>query len=387
MLNSLHIQNFRSLKDLQVPRLGRVNLIVGKNNSGKSTVLEALRIYAGNANRILLETIATEHDERIRFTEEASDGTPESFPYDAFFTGRKFPDDENIEILIGQNHSDPNAIRIQHGFLTQYEETSNGLDGEISSRIIRKQIPRTEIIDTDLESISQALFIRKGDKTYRLRFDLAYNRVRNTFPEIPSPTPCAIVPTRFVSANELADEWDKIVLTDSQEIVINALKLIDPDFVGLAFVNNEEFANGRLRSKPDRMAKVRLGSLDQLVPLNSMGDGMTRILQLILKVFSARSGFLLIDEFENGLHYSIQTQVWNLIFDLAAKLDIQVFATTHSWDCIKSFSEIAIKRADVDGILFRVGSSVRKSDKGQVIATVFEEHALANISQAEVDIR
>ncbi|MEI6730675.1 MAG: AAA family ATPase, partial [Pseudomonadota bacterium] len=56
-LSSLHIKNFRMLEDFQVKKLGKVNLIVGKNNSGKSTVLEALRIYAGGANRYLLEAI------------------------------------------------------------------------------------------------------------------------------------------------------------------------------------------------------------------------------------------------------------------------------------------------------------------------------------------
>lgn len=387
MLNSLHIKNFRSLKNFHVPRLGRVNLIVGKNNSGKSTVLEALRIYAGNANRSLLESIAVEHDERIRVVEDDANDILESFPFDAFFTGRKFPDQEGESIFIGQSVDDLEAIQIQHGFLAEYEEVVTDTDGEISSRIIRKQISRSEMIDSDVEFTSQALFIKKGDKGYRLRFDQPMNRYKNTaIQEIPSPMPCGVVPTRFVSANELADDWDRIVLTEYEGIVKSALRLINPDFEGLAFVSQDDYYGVRMR-KESRIAKVRLGSLSIPVPLNSMGDGMARILQLILKVFSARGGFLLVDEFENGLHYSIQTQVWKLIFELALKLDIQVFATTHSWDCVASFSQVAIELKEVDGILFRVGASVRNSDKGQVIATVFDENALANISQAEVDVR
>ena len=64
MLDSLLIKNFRALEHLEVPQLGRVNLLVGKNNAGKSSVLEALRLYAGCAQRPLLEAIAQEHDER-----------------------------------------------------------------------------------------------------------------------------------------------------------------------------------------------------------------------------------------------------------------------------------------------------------------------------------
>ena len=78
MLNSLEIKNFRILEDFKVSKLGRVNLIVGKNNSGKSSVLEALRIYAGNAQRGLLEQIAAGRDEAycLKETEQIESDTP-----------------------------------------------------------------------------------------------------------------------------------------------------------------------------------------------------------------------------------------------------------------------------------------------------------------------
>lgn len=62
---------------------------------------------------------------------------------------------------------------------------------------------------------------------------------------------------------------------------------------------------------------VKLSGVDRPVPLNSMGDGMLRVLQLALKLFAAKGGFLLIDEFENGLHYSVQEKVWALVFEVA----------------------------------------------------------------------
>jgi len=83
----------------------------------------------------------------------------------------------------------------------------------------------------------------------------------------------------------------------------------------------------------------------------------------------------------------VQEQIWHLLFELAEKLDIQIFATTHSWDCIESFSKVAVAKQDVNGVLFRVGKSVRTSDKGRVIATVFEEEQLYNITQSDVEVR
>jgi len=130
-----------------------------------------------------------------------------------------------------------------------------------------------------------------------------------------------------------------------------------------------------------------LQGVDKPVSLNSMGDGMLRLLQLVLKMFPARGGLLLIDEFENGLHYSVQKQVWDLVFELAERLDIQVFATTHSWDCIQTFARAALDRPDIEGVLFRVGKSARKSDAGKTIATVFDEDRLYQITEADIEVR
>jgi AAA15 family ATPase/GTPase len=170
-------------------------------------------------------------------------------------------------------------------------------------------------------------------------------------------------------------------------VVRQALRIITPEFENLTFVRKDEDKKYPRQRLFRRFAKVKMSDSPYPVPLNSLGDGMLRVLQLVLKIFPAKGGFLLIDEFENGLHFSIQEKVWELLFEMAQKLDIQIFATTHSWDCIESFVNTAIARKDVEGVLFRVGRSVRKSDRGQVIATVFDEDALYNITQADVEVR
>jgi AAA15 family ATPase/GTPase len=169
-------------------------------------------------------------------------------------------------------------------------------------------------------------------------------------------------------------------------VVKQAMRIVAPEFENLNFVRNEDGRSGT-RTSFQRSAKVKMSGVTRPVPLNSLGDGMLRVLQLALKLFPARGGFLLIDEFENGLHYSVQEKVWGLLFEMADRLDIQVFATTHSWDCIESFAKVAYARTDIEGVLFRMGRSVRTSDSGKIIATVFEEQALAKITQADVEVR
>ena len=395
MIKSLAIKNFRSLADFEVTKLGRINLIVGKNNSGKSSVLEALRIYAANGQRSLLEQIASEHDEKFQPADSNSDELEGTFPFEDFFSGRCFPADDATSILIGESVDSEQALRIEHGLFIEEKETFVTDDGGINIKITNRRIAKndnrlaTELIDG---IPIDALYISKGNLKKILRLDESPSRVRSGR-DLLTGTPCSVIPTQFVSIDELADVWDKIWLTDDKQIVISALKIIQPEFEDLMFVKRDDsYSDKRLiwgsnRDRFSRTAMLKMSNFPKPVPLNSLGDGMLRVLQLVLKIFSARGGFLLIDEFENGLHYSVQEKIWTLLFELAHKLDIQVFATTHSWDCIENFAKVVADQTDIEGVLFRVGKSVRTSDKDRVIATVFDEDQLLNITQSDVEVR
>lgn len=399
MLKSLAIKNFRSLEDFQVAKLGRINLIVGKNNSGKSSVLEALRIYAGNAQRGLLEEIAVGHDEKVRGRETEQSDPEQQLPFEDFFAGRQFPQGEEAGIIIGEIGVNTNlfgeiggnadSLRIEHGFLHETEEIiTNEVAGSIetSTRTRRQRISRASAEKVETGIARQALFVGKGDRLTPIMLDSSASRYRAAPIDASGTMACSVIPTQFISIDELADEWDKIVFTEHEKVVRHALQIISPNFENLTFVRNDE-GNPALRRELRRFAKVKMSDTPRPVPLNSLGDGILRVLQLVLKVFPAKDGFLLIDEFENGLHFSVQEKVWALLFELAQKLNIQIFATTHSWDCIESFAKAAIARQDIEGVLFRVGKSVRDSDRGRVIATVFDEQALYNITQTDVEVR
>jgi predicted ATPase len=390
MLDSLMIKNFRSLADLKVEKLGRVNLIVGKNNSGKSSVLEALRIHAGNAQPDVLVSISEEHDERYRVSENEASEPDAALPFQDFFMDRSFPTDDDTAIQIGSANNHDEVLSIQHVFVVEEQEQEPAEDslGEMRFRVRRRTVSKQQL-QNETGDVRQALQITKGQKRYPLLFldsgSQPYQNLRSILIEKLNLIPCSVVPTRFISSDELADEWDKIALTDYAAIVKDAMRIITPEFENLIFVRNEE---GRSGSRRDfqRRAIVKLSNVSRPVPLNSLGDGMLRVLQLVLKLFSAKGGFMLIDEFENGLHYSVQQKVWTLLFEMAEKLDIQVFATTHSWDCIVSFTKVALNK-DCDGVLFRMGRSARTHDNGKIIATVFDEAALDDFTQADMEIR
>jgi hypothetical protein len=376
MLPSLEIKNFRMLEDFRVSKLGHVNLIVGKNNSGKSSVLEALRIYAGNANRGLLEKIAAEHNERTRPRDPQDGDAP--FPFEELFTGRQFPN-FGEKIIIGSTATDPAALSLGFGVRVETEETDP--NGEQRTRTRLHPSAPSELDKWDGDVVAPCLLVTKGRGTAGLRLDESQPPRARPFEA--SGVPCSVIPTQFVSIDELANEWDKVALTDDQDTVREALRIVTPEFEGITFVRTDEGDPRAFR----RAAIIKLSTFKQPVPLASLGDGMVRVLQLILKVFPAKGGFFLIDEFENGLHFSVQEKVWTLLFGLAKLLDVQIFATTHSWDCIESFAKIAVEKSDTKSVLFRMGRSIRKSDHGKIIATSFTGEELTAITQADVEVR
>lgn len=382
MLNNLRIKNFRMLEDLEISKLGRVNLIVGKNNSGKSSILEALRVYSGEANPELLRRILISHDEYFNITPHQNTESNNNWHgLKNLFTNREFPVDDNTFISITSN--DSNLIKIEHIFYYIKEETVRGENGVLDFVSHKKIIKKSEI--SNIEDIYQPIpairiTLKSGKNTILDLNDDNKKLSRTLFWFLNSDNKLthSFVSTTFSSAESLAKLWDQITLGPNEDIVLQALRIIDSNIERLAFVESED--------KSGRLAILKLKDSDIRIPLNSMGDGMSRILQLILSVFSAKDGVLLIDEFENGLHYSVQEEVWRIIFKLANELNIQVFATTHSWDCIESFTKVAVESPE-EGVLLKVSKSARTSHNGKSIVTIYDEEALKTITATDLEVR
>ena len=168
--------------------------------------------------------------------------------------------------------------------------------------------------------------------------------------------------------------WDEIALTDGEKDVVEALRIIDPKIFAVSMVG------GETRSRA-RTAIVRAKHIPRPVPLRSFGDGMNRLFAIVLSLINASGGLLLVDEFENGLHHAVQLDAWRMIFRLAHTLDVQVFATSHSWDAVDSFQKAAADSPE-EGALLRL---TRRGD--DIIPTVFAEDELAIATRDKIEVR
>ena len=187
--------------------------------------------------------------------------------------------------------------------------------------------------------------------------------------------PCVFVsPYGGEGTSNLGPLWDKIALTDRETDVVDALNIIAPDIKAISMVGGEGF-------RQLRTAIVRSATFQRPVPLRSYGDGLNRLFGIVLSLVNAKGGFLLIDEFENGMHHTVQLDVWRGIFRLSKLLNVQVFATSHSWDAVESFQSAAAEVPE-EGLLIRLS---RKAESD--ISTPFRENELAVATREHIEVR
>ena len=360
VLDSLEIKNFRAFKHLRIEKLGRVNLIVGKNNVGKSSVLEALWIYAEQAEPALLyrilarrdEIVLDESDERrisVNAQERAS-------ALNNLFFGRRDSKLPHNAIHIGSAVDIENTVRLNA--LSPPVVQSNG----------------------DVKSVSPqslALLIQRGQGAWiKMSLDQNYLWGEHAIPiGYADYTRICVVSAAGLSPTDMAILWDDTVLLDLQHDVVAALQVIAPSTVSINFI-------GAKKGSLERIPIVKVQEFVLPVALRSLGEGMNRMLGIALALVNAKDGMLLIDEVDTGLHYSVLPNLWKLIFEVAHRLNVQVFATSHSKDCVEAFQQAADNNKDEDGILIRL-----EVQDGEVVPIIFDERKLNIATREQIEVR
>lgn len=120
----------------------------------------------------------------------------------------------------------------------------------------------------------------------------------------------------------------------------------------------------------------------RLMPLPLMGDGVGRLLRIALAIPEAQDGILLADEVENGLHYTVMSKVWEAIADLAREYAVQVFAATHSEECIRAAHQAFITGEQYDFALHRL-----ERVRGAIRAVTYDQETLGAALEAGLEVR
>jgi predicted ATPase len=346
MIESLHIAGFKLFRDLTLPKLGRMNLFFGENNTGKSCLLEAVGIYAShNPITDILYIASLRSQGEIRPWEPRGgsneQGTSLRHPvFDLFRRDGPMGDPDAKSSILIEQIGDSDSLRLED----QLRDIMINTDG---SRTV-SPIARDGQEEIGFGELARVLAVYRGNKSVALitrRSALpsvwrlhAQKQANEDVPAI------AHVPANGLSDEVAASLWDSLIQGPGQERVLSWLRVIDSRIEALDFVA------GRLK---ERIALLKIEG-EGRIPLRSMGDGLRRMFHIGLAMSTASKGILLIDEFENGLHWRVQRELWAALAKAAKEFEVQIFATTHSRDCIGGFVSASKELGIEDATLYRL---------------------------------
>jgi len=363
-LDSLEIKNFRCFEHLVIEKLGRINLIVGKNSVGKSSVLEGLQIYANRGDAYNLADILkyrremdyadlTENNDRYRINL--------THAISFLFHKRTHEIGDNTPISIGPTIPQGQTFKLN---IMWYGEIRT--DDE--PRLVGPLTPDTY---DQFSSLIPRITVQIGDQQPR-SFPATYNRtvsLRSTSKE-GERIPCCHVPVNGLARDSITPLWDRAIIQQDKTLLKHIISALIPDIADINLLNNTIIAIDTINTPP--------------LPIQTFGEGLMRAFGISLALVNSRQGFLLIDEFETGLHHTIQTDVWRFIFSIAKSLNVQVFATTHSWDCVEAFEKAAAEDQNEEAMLIRLQ---QKRDGSGIEAETYNERALEIVTRQGLEVR
>ncbi len=342
-ITSFEAEKFRCFEKLVVPGLTPVNVFVGANDAGKTALLEAIEALVSTDSPFLLYRSSLERGE---------------------FRTHRGRDEDTVE------------IDVRHWFHGHKLEAGTKFS-------LRAQGD---------EPLSVTRTIASEGAPARLVLSIERARSRARLPSLPiledgflgAGPPSRFVghglrltpPVAFVGTNVLGTEllalWTSVVLTPNETRTVEALRLVEPNVERVAISGTGEAVS----------AQVLLRGANAPVPLGSLGEGVSRVLALALHLAAARGGFLFVDEIENGLHWSVLPKVWRFLVEAARSLDVQIFATTHSKDCLEALATLHAKDPT---LAERV--SVHRLEPGRESPVRFDAVEIADYLEMELETR
>ena len=326
MLSSLEIKNFKCFRELKVEPLAKVNIFVGAGNSGKTSLLEAMCWLPHSTPNRGFEVAGLFRDASL---------------------GREFNKGFDRWLFNDLNSSKDVSLRARL--------VGNALISEIVTLVgkPRDNLPHFQHVENSAEG--HAVYWAPPPEN-----DLPIMRAVNT---------------DRLKAQQLAldyDRWTKRPENDDRFLGI--LKAVDPRLKSLRPMDPE--GNGMRMVYAD----VRL---PERIPLPMLGEGFNRLVQIVGAIIGEGAEIVLVDEIENGLHWKALPQVWTGLKAAVSSCNAQIFATTHSYECIKAAIEVF--RGEPRGEL--AVHRLERRDDGEIQCVTIEEEMLEQAMDENWEIR
>lgn len=315
----ISIKNYKSLISLTGENFGKINLITGKNNAGKTSFLEALFLNLGPSNVTLPINILGRLGLNRLFPEGST-----NLQY--FFNS--YDSKKVINFVVKTKNHGTSALEIS---------LRNAIPDEIA--IVNARIKDQEKGGVNIPQTLEYKVSGFGKKRFTNKL-----LVSPATGIIPLMENSIEYPESVYISSELVSFFDNEIERYDRVNKENRINEFD-DVIRMIEPNLKRTSLGIHNSLPTILADVGYG----LAPLNLLGSGGKKLAQIFLALSCAQNGIVLIDEIEGSFHYSILPSIWKAIVEFSRRNNTQIFATTHSGECLKAAYEVA-RASDFDDI-------------------------------------
>jgi hypothetical protein len=372
MIESIRIANFRGFQSATADSLKRVNVVVGRNASGKTSFLEAIFMTLGSGPELALrlrswrglgESIALPND--VNALQELW--------ADLFF---QFDLDNRVSVQLAGSKEFNRTLRISFQSRGRSSRLRPGPSGTLS-------VAPPEVRGIHRAPSSSASVALEKVREVPIRFDWrTSNGEFTTFPEL-GPNGVSLqqvadsVPAVFFHSTlafntvEVAARYSRLSQKNEEGRVVDALKEEFPFIRGLSVE-----VNG---GTP--MVQAQIDGMRRKVPLGLVSGGVNKLLSLLVAIADTRRGVVLVDEVENGFYFDRLPAVWRILLRFAATNDCQLFCSTHSHESISSLRATLDSNAE-DFSLLRIEQS-----EGSHVIRQFSGFDFAAAVDQDVEVR
>ena len=329
---NIEIKNFRGIDHLKIDDFSRVNVFLGQNSSGKSSVLEALLLLAGmsnpdlplslNKSRTRNFRIAYLQETRYQFYNLDLNNTPE-------FSSQQFDGvSRHLQVRLGYTDSEDNGIY-------SIDEPLVFSDATRTPNTIEMLFDVTK--DQKTKHFQSSLFVNQSDIPSRQ--EPAKEYVEKNY---------AVLFSSDLLSSNLGNDLSELFKRKQKDLLLKHLQKFDARINAIEILNNDVY--------------IGFEDIKEMLPVSMSGDGLRRFLNIVAGSANPNNTMILIDEIDNGLHYSAYKKLWEAIFALATSTNKQVFVTTHSKETLYYLNEMLQEAPDYkpDMRLYTLERTIKK---------------------------
>lgn len=372
LYSSIRIQGYRGLDSFRMQGLGRVNLLVGANNCGKTSILECIELLRSPGAPRALSDITRRRGE-LGYSCDEDPSAPLGTRSDGLDVSHLFANhDLRGRIRIEADCSGDIAAAGWNDSVTVYVETVRDYDDydECGAEVHEGTEDERLVLQVEWSDPSDHFNVFLTDEGLLFRPRLPMRRRHGSSQTV------RFVRTSGMTAADVVRTLSKFALTPKEEAITQALRIVEPTIERIAPVADDR---GRFDRNAPGGVVLKLREVVDRVPIGSVGGGMWRMLGLALSLANAEGGVLLVDEIDTGFHFSVMEDMWRMINEQAGTMSVQVFATTQSRDCYEGLAAIAKSEpGDV---------TIQRIDRSRNEAVRFSREAILAAAERGIEVR